>query len=139
MITLEFSARAGWSGALVRAVTWSRFSHVDFVLPGNRLLGAVPRGGVCERDWTPPVRFERFEVDAPDDVIDIARAQIGRPYDWIGALGLGFMKDWHTPGAWLCSELVAFAFRQAGRPLVRSDHLRRLTPRDLRLSPLLLG
>lgn len=139
MITLEFSARAGKLGGLVQAVTWSPYSHVDFVLADGRLLGAVPQGGVCERDWTPAERSERFHVDAPAAVLEIARSQLGRPYDWIGAVGIGLMRDWHRPDAWICSELVAWAFRQAGRPLLRADHLRRVTPRDVRLSPLLIS
>lgn len=138
MITLEFSYRGGMAGRLVRATTWSWASHVDFVLPDGRLLGAVPGGGVSRRDWAPAVRAERYAADCHPLVLDIALDQLGKPYDWLGVLGVGLHHDWRSTGRWFCSELVAWAFAKAGKPLLIADQIDRITPRDLLLSPVLI-
>lgn len=139
MVALEFSSRNTWSGLAVRAFTWCWCSHVDLVLPDGRLLGALPGSGVQIRDWTPARRVERFHIDAPpallQAVLERALSQIGRPYDWAGVLGMALRRKWAEQDSWFCSELVAWAFADAGHPLLRAQHLYRITPRDLLLSP----
>lgn len=134
MITVEFSFRGGLAGKIVQAATWSWASHVDFVLPDGLLLGAVPDGGVSLRAWSPPVRAERYTVDAHPFVLQCAQSQLGKPYDFVGVLGIGLHRDWAETDSWFCSELIAWAFQKAGKPLLRADHLDRITPRDLLLS-----
>src|SRR4051794_17860996 len=96
MITLQFSTQPGIGSSLIRALTWSNFSHVDFVLPDGSLLGARQDGGVQVR----PRNYAKFTaaisymVDAPDKVLDAARSQIGKPYDWRGILNFGLHRDW---------------------------------------------
>ncbi len=110
---------------------------MDFVLPDGRLLGAVP-GGVRVRPYDPSaLRIERYHVDASDTVLSVALAQLGKHYDWPGALGLALRRNWQEDDAWFCSELVAWSFEQAGRPLLNAPQAWRLTPRDILLSPLL--
>lgn len=134
MITLEFSFRGGFAGRLVQIGTWSWCSHVDFVLPDGKLLGAVPDGGVSIRDWTPAQRIERYQVDAPADVFRTAASQIGKPYDWKGVIGLAFHRDWQDEGQWWCSEFVEWALERHDAGLVHSGHLHRVTPAQLLLS-----
>lgn len=63
--SLQYSTRSTPGSALIRAGTWSWASHVDLVLPGGRLLGAVP-AGVCIREPEPDIaRAERYRVDVP--------------------------------------------------------------------------
>jgi hypothetical protein len=138
VITLQFSAQRLPASWLIRWFTWSPFSHVDLVLPDGRLLGARGSGGVAIRDPEPFYKVARFQVDAPDRVLDLAAEQIGKPYDWAAILGIAARGDWQDQGRWFCSELVAWAFQQAGRPLLRANHFHRITPRDLLLSPYLL-
>lgn len=135
VIVLEFSDRPSLPGGLVKLATGAPVSHVDFVLDDGSLLGATPSGGVGVRDWTPGRRIERYAVEAPADVLDLALSQVGKPYDLTAALGLFFRRDWRACDSWICSELVAWAFREAGAPLLRAEHLARVTPRDLLLSP----
>ncbi len=136
MITLRFSRGSGPAGALVRAWTWSWCSHVGFALGDGWVLDATPEWGVARRHTVDDDSTRYFSVGAPfDRVCDRAASQIGRPYDWRGALGLGLHRDWQDQGAWFCSELVAWACAAAGHALLRADHLNRVTPRDLLLSP----
>jgi uncharacterized protein YycO len=137
MITLQFSTTSHPASRLICWGTWGRHSHVDFVLPDGRLLGAVP-GGVGIRPYDPAaLRIERYQVDAPSTVLSAALSQRGRLYDWPGALGVGLRRDWQEDDSWFCSELVAWAFQEAGQPLLRTTDAWRITPRDLLLSPLL--
>lgn len=137
MIILQFSAESNPGSWAIRKFTWSPYSHVDGILPDGRWLGARFDGGVQARKPYPVSRSVRFAVAAPDAVLDAAMSQIGKPYDWRVFLSFALHRDWQDPGAWFCSELWAWAFQECGRPLLRADHLDRITPRDLLLSPYL--
>lgn len=144
VIALRFSGGLGLMGRVVQAATWSWASHVDIELDGGRwLLGAVPGRGVCVRDPRDeaPSRVERYRVPMFDhqaaQVTAHAKMQVGTPYDWAGVLGWGLHRNWQDGRAWFCSELVAWAFAQAGVPLLRAADASRISPRDLLLSPLL--
>lgn len=139
MIKLQFSTNNSIGSCLVRWFTWSEFSHVDFLLDDNTLLGA-DFGGVAIRNNNPD-RFTKtvvFEIDAPQDVITIARQEIGKGYDFAGILGLLHRRNWQSKSKWFCSELVAYAFNRAGYPLLNNSEAHwRITPRDLMKSPYL--
>lgn len=134
MITLQFTTKPLPFAWLIRTATWSRISHVDFVLPDGRLLGARGSGGVAIREPGEYSHCERFHVEAPADVLKLAASQIGKPYDWAGILGFATRQNWQSEDKWFCSELVAWAFQEAGFPLLRAERASRITPRDLLLS-----
>ena len=138
MITLQFSTTNHLSSKAIGFLSWSWASHVDFVLPDGRLLGALALGGgVQYHEAKGYTRIERYTVDAPSTVLDIAQTQIGKPYDWSGVFGMIFRdRDWENQDKWFCSELVAWSFKQAGYPLLNEQSYR-VTPRDLLISPLL--
>lgn len=62
-----------------------------------------------------------IQFDVPDATAAIAwaREQVGKPYDWKGALGLWLApdRDWNDPDSWYCFELAAQAIQQSGRKL----------------------
>ena len=143
LITLQFSSTPQWGSSLIRKLTWSWASHVDFVLDDKTLFGAlaVENGGgvqfheLHKLDYY--TRVERYTIEAPDAVLDIAFSQDKKKYDWKGVFGFLFKKrKWQEDDRWFCSELVAYAFQEAGMPLIR-DYSYRITPRDLLLSTLL--
>lgn len=136
-VILQFSTSedslANWASALIRRLCHSPFSHVDFSLPGNELLGASdnphapvlmgnPRG-VAIRPWN----YQSFgirrqmviETNKADSIITMAKSQLGKPFDST-ALHDFFsdsfpgMRDWRENGHWFCAELVIWAFEQAG-------------------------
>jgi hypothetical protein len=65
------------------------------------------------------VKETRYQV--PDAAVGIAwaAAQVGAPYDWPGAIGLGLTpgRDWAQDDKWFCYEFAAGVLRAAGRPV----------------------
>lgn len=126
---------------VIRAGSWSTWSHVAIV-SGDSVIEAVAIDGVSQRALAdrkkqdPRWQLVDFACANPQGVIEAARSQIGKPYDYTGVLGIGFHRNWQQDDAWFCSELVAWAFQQAGCPLFRTGASRRVTPQDLwMLSP----
>jgi uncharacterized protein YycO len=139
-ITLQLVTSSGWGSALIRWRTWSDYSHVDFVLPDGKLLGARSEGGVQIR----PANYENFtklaqyQIEAPQAVLDYAQQQIGKPYDMRSIINFGLHRDWREDDSWFCSELVAASFEHGGFPLLNiEESVSRVSPRDITLSPYL--
>jgi uncharacterized protein YycO len=127
---------------MIRVGSWSRWSHVAIV-SGQSVIEAVAIDGVSQRPIADRQRQDLrwqlvdFACPNPDGVIEAARSQIGKPYDYTGVLGVGLHRDWQQDDAWFCSELVAWAFQEAGCALFRPGATRRITPQDLwMLSPM---
>ena len=128
---------ASW---LIRAGTWSSWSHVALV-DGDHVIESVmghgvrrvPLGSATHR----ASRHALVNLSAHNPALIIATAagQLGKPYDYSAILGLGLHRDWQEEDAWFCSELVAWAFHQAGEPLFRAECLRRVTPQHLWMLP----
>lgn len=138
----------GATGALIRWYNWSWAAHAALLLDDGQVLDATPSRGVALHEPDIYAREQAFDLVLPDgtpfpkEVLDRAeawaRSQEGDHYDWGGICALALRSDdWHTPGRWFCSELVIGAFEAAGLPLVQTDHLDRISPRDLLLSPYL--
>jgi uncharacterized protein YycO len=140
LITLQFSTQPGWQSAFIRFATWSDWSHVDVLLEDGTLLGSRMDGGVKIR----PANYANFskkalyQIDAPAEVMDFAKKQVGLPYDSTGIINFGAHRDWRQPDSYFCSELIAAAFEAGNLPLLNPDTpSSRISPRDLTLSPLL--
>ena len=140
-IQLLFSTTRHPFSSLIRMATWSHWSHVALVA-GPHVIEAVALGGV--RQVSKAYAIQRASdyclVDLPahntQAIIDAARSQIGKPYDWTAVAGLGLHRNWQEDDSWFCSELVAWAAAQAGEPWFRPEALRRITPQHLwMLSP----
>lgn len=133
-VTLEFSDRYQAAAWPIQLWTKSWVTHVDFVLPDGRLLGATPLG-VRVRRWTPPLHYERYTFRAnPDVVLGFAKAQLGHPYDYRGDLAFVLkLRGLRDENAWFCSELVEAAALADGVDL--SGRVpQRTSPRDLKTS-----
>lgn len=136
MITLEFTKSKSLTSRLIQNWTWCPYVHVQFVIAdGKYRLAAFPGVGVDIQKPNPDDQVLRLDVDAPERVIRYALTQLGKPYDWSAIAGIVAHRDWRDRGSWICSELVAWSFEKAGVPLLRADHLNRVTPRDILLSP----
>ncbi len=139
-VRLAFYRGTGLTGWAIRTVTWSDYDHVALLLPDGSVLDVEPGAGVSEHA-TVRVADAVFAVDAPDSACDHAVAfamqQIGKPYDWTAVIGIGLHRDWRQTDSFFCSELVALAFENAGCPLLHANHVNRVTPGDLLMSPLL--
>lgn len=65
------------------------------------------------------VKITEYQVPNPVAGYKWASEQVGTPYDWPGALGLGLTpgRDWKQDDKWFCYEYVAGVLQAAGRPL----------------------
>lgn len=129
--------------AAIRVFTWSRFSHVDWILSGtSKIIGATLTDGVAVSSvWDrldESKRAELYSFSCGADGEAWIKSQEGRPYDWSAIFGLVFRRDWQQDTDWFCSELVARASLEGRNPLINPlNRMNRVTPRDLLLSPLL--
>ena len=136
-VRLVFTRRRHPGSVLLRAFLWSAWSHCAIV-DGVDIIEAAADGGVRIRELGDLLResSEHAFVDVPTSdaraVIAAARSQVGKPYDWLGVLGIGVRRRWQDNDRWFCSELIAWAFERAGWPLFRGQPWR-ITPRDLYL------
>lgn len=140
-----FSTNDKIGSKLIRFGTRSEYSHCDLIGPGGRsIIGAVPFKGVVEYPLGERViqstRWAIYEIDA-DPVLawHYAQGQIGKGYDWLGVFGIALMRDWEADDKWFCSELVAKACLEAGRPILNPQlRINRITPQMLLHSPILV-
>ncbi len=125
---------------IIRAVTWSRWSHAA-IIDGDEIIEAVwPRVRVsplADALVSHP-RWVIIDIPVADEALAIAaaRSQVGKPYDLWGVLGLGIKRNWQEDDAWWCSELIPWAAKQGGTDLFRPDALRRITPEHLWMLPI---
>ena len=146
-IHLRFIRNAGFISRAIQWQSWGpggAWSHVDFVLPEG-YLGSQAPDGVRLRPYnycTPSAALHCY-VDLPDAagnaILNWARAQIGKPYDYYSLLGIVMRRDWQRPDAWFCSEYVAAAFLKGNWPLLRTNQVSRISPPTLSLSTKLIG
>ena len=120
---------------MIRAVTWSDWSHVALVDGDEAIEATWP--AVCVTPLADVIAKHSAHViiDLPCrssvEIIAAARSQVGKGYDLTALFGLLARRDWQEPDKWFCSELVAWAFSQGGSPLFRPEAMHRITPQHL--------
>ena len=134
-VKLLFCTSQKIGAVAIRAVTWSKYSHVA-LLDGDEVIEATwPAVRVAPLAEVIAAHSAHVIVDlpchSPAEVIKAARSQVGKPYDLTALFGLLMHRDWQEEDRWFCSELVAWAFAQGGSPLFRADALHRVTPQLL--------
>lgn len=136
-IIVRFSANHLPLSWAIRARTWSKYSHVDFVLPNGKFLGAIPVGGVCihENHHSTEDYFKLdITTEQAEHIMTNAVAQIGKPYDFWGIFGFAFNRKWQEDDKWFCSEFAA-ACIQPVIPLF-NEQACKISPRDLSINSL---
>lgn len=123
--------------AIIRAFTWSDWSHVGLIDESTNEVIEAKFGGVQTtkiKDFVksyPDHVICNFWIVYRDLAIEAAREQIGKPFDYAGLIGVGLHRDWQEDDSWFCSELVAYALFRGGRLLYRNDVMKRITPQHL--------
>ena len=136
-VKVIFTRRHHIGTIILRGFLWSKWSHCA-IIDGNEVIEASAPVGVRTRPLQELIEesslYEIVELPCTNSaaVIAAARSQLSAKYDWGGVLGIGFRRRWQDDDAWFCSELIAYAFTEAGEPLFRGDSSR-ITPRDLYL------
>lgn len=103
-----------------------QWSHVAGLIDDEYVIEAVAtRGGVVITPLTDVIRrsSESIFVDrsVPDkDAGDAwARGTVGGKYDWLGAMGMPWNRDWQHDDRWFCSEHEAAWLSACGLRLFR--------------------
>lgn len=140
-VQILFTRRSLIGSLLIRAITWSAFSHVEIVI-GDQVIGANMLTGVS---LTPlKERLEKSSYAAlvdmpcadPERLRALAMAQLGKGYDYLGLLGILLHSDrFQTDERFFCSEFVAWVFREAEMPLFRPELAGRETPQHIWMLP----
>lgn len=117
---------------LIRAFTWSRWSHVGVIMPGGMVIESKGGKGVHA------ISLHEFKARYPEWqkatvpcrdrqlALRFLRSQLGKPYDMTAIYSIALRRDWQETDSWFCSELVAYA-----TGLFRQDYIKRITPEDL--------
>ena len=132
-----FTRRRHLGSLIIRMVTWSAYSHVDFILDEERVLGATAPNGVNVE----PIRnrlakaskavvMEINDVDL-DKAKEFAIAQLGKKYDWTNIIGIYLHRDWQDSDSWSCAELIAAILKHSGVQLFDIKFYHRVTPQHL--------
>jgi hypothetical protein len=156
-LQIQFSTSTAFSSSVIRRLTHSPFSHVDFVVPEG-LLGVSGKddsindpGGVIVRPlkaWpyltTPKVATILCPDNIATSVITAAMSQLKKPFD-NGAMWAmlddqaeekikGTIRNWRDPAQWFCSELVMWALETGGLfPYPLAVLKNRVSPADVLL------
>ena len=130
-----YCRRRNIGSLLLRTGMWSSWSHCGIVTPEATVIEAAAFHGVRECSYTEFLadksKYSERTIDVPSDAIAIAwaRQQIGKPYDWSGAIGLAIHREWQEDDSWFCSEFVEAAAVQGGRQRF-INQARRVTPQS---------
>lgn len=121
---------------LIRAVTWSKWSHVALLLDDGTAIEAVwpkVRRVPAEEIIKNHSSYAIVDFQGFDDqkIIDAAMSQLGKPYDITALFGLLAHRDWQETDSWFCSELLSWSFAKGGKPLFREEDIHRITPQNL--------
>lgn len=141
MAKLLFTRRPVIGSTLIRAATWSDWSHVQAFKNDTTLIGADWPNGVVEQTLDARLAMASkaaiMTIPVPDEEVAMRflLAQLGKPYDTEGMLGLAIHRDWQEDDAWWCSELGAAYIHAGGRQLFRDGVLRRVVPQHLWMLP----
>lgn len=134
-ITVIYTKRKWNIGSLV--IRWgvprtrfyiARASHC-LVQDGDYLIEASAEHGVRRALATEAlkgltvVRVVEYEVPDAEAGLAWLRTQVGKPYDYKGAIGLAIApdRDWTEDDMWFCFELTAATLLKAGRNSFRED------------------
>ncbi len=140
-ITVILADTEGPFSAAIKVATYSQWSHIALVLPDGRIRESVLQGGVRTAsfeslaDRSRKYVLLRIPVKNAQAVYDMALS-VDAPYDLLGAVGLGFRRNWQESDKFWCSEYLAYIFEQTGNGLFRPEAMHRITPEHFWMLPL---
>ena len=120
-----YKGKGNFYDVLVRAATLSKYSHVELVINGVCYTSSPRDNGVRSKvidlhsgNWD----VYPIEGDA-QYALDFFEKEMGKPYDWLGAIKSVVPFFPNRKEKWFCSEIVAAA--------LQLPKARKYTPEDL--------
>jgi len=94
---------------VIRAYTWSNWSHVG-IIDGEYVIEAIGGRGVAKTELEAfKLRYDENCIRHIAGDVEKARALIGKDFDQRGLWGGLLHMRVQDPNKWFCSELVAYA------------------------------
>ena len=130
----------GLFSKLIQWRTNSKYSHAAILLPdGETIIESWQGAGVRKKKITDWEDTETFNVDYDpfytQFIIDFLEAQIGKDYDYLGAIGIALNKNIHNKNKFFCFKLVFSAFQYIGVDLLDRTEAHECTGNLLYRSP----
>lgn len=126
---------------LIRAVTWSDFSHCVVLIDDDTIIHSDFHGVRIEpikdlqnrsKNWM----IVEYECERPNDVIEACKSQLGKPYDFTGLFGIILRDvDLQDDSKWWCSEFPVYAFDVTKQPKFNVEFMHRITPQHWLMLP----
>lgn len=126
---------------IIRAVTWSKFSHMAIVINDHEILHSDFHGVRIEplvdlqarsKNWM----IVEYKCDRPEDLITACKTQLGKPYDFTGLIGIAIRDvNLQDDSKWWCSEIPAFGALISNQPFFQDEYLHRITPQHWLMLP----
>lgn len=117
-----------------------QFSHAIAIIEDRAYEASMTHGcraGTVDEVMAGIVVYRDMPVWVPDlDAAQaFAQAQVGKGYDWPGAIGIPFTysEDWSDDGSWWCSDLVFAIVLAGGTRLFDPAVMKRVRPIDLHM------
>lgn len=126
---------------LIRAVTWSDFSHCVVLMDNKTIIHSDFHGVRIEpikdlQDRSKNWMIVEYECERPEDVISACMTQLGKPYDFTGLFGIILRDiDLQDDSKWWCSELPVYGFEVSGQPKFNVEFMHRITPQHWLMLP----
>lgn len=142
-VTVRLTSRWPWNpiSLAVGICSGSRqFSHAIAIIGARGYEASMTHGcraGTVDDVMKGIVVWRDMEVWVPDldAAAAFAEAQVGKGYDWPGAIGipLTYSEDWADDSKWWCSDLVFAIVMAGGTYLFDPDVMHRVRPIDLQM------
>lgn len=136
MVRLIFSNNTGIPAALIRFYTFSKITHCGILLDDYSVLDSdYETKGVSIRSIDDFLKTKKEIVikEYPrlsPEMITYAKSQLGKPYDLSAIFGLPFHRNWQDDNKWFCAELLLWASKMAGTPILDKEAWRTF-PQDI--------
>lgn len=142
-ITLRLTSRWPYNpiSLAVGVLSGSRqFSHAITIIGARAYEASMTHGcraGAIHDLMAGIVLFRDMKVWVPDleAAAQFAEAQVGKGYDWFGAIGIPFTYSevWSDDSCWWCSDLAFAIVLAGGTRLFDPDVMKRVRPVDLQM------
>ena len=121
---------------IIRLFTWSDWSHCA-VIDGDNVVESVMPDGVrvsslsvlkaSSSTW----EIKTYPVKDSKVFVSYAKSQLGKKYDYLGAIGIAFRIKSEKKHRWFCSEFLAHCALQCGSSWFEDDSLHKITPQNI--------